>query len=124
MKKILIVEDEMSFARMIKLRLESAGYEVSVASDAYSGTQMAIKGDPDLIVLDLGMPAGGGFAVLERVRNFPDKALIPVIILTGKVIDDKIKKQADALGASAILSKPYDPKQFMDMVQQLAPNQP
>ncbi len=124
MKQILVVEDEMSFAKMIKMRLEAAGYQVNLATDAYSGTQMALKGNPDLIVLDLGMPAGGGFTLLERVRNIPLKSMIPVIILTGKVIDDKIKHKAELLNVSAIYSKPYDPKQFMETVQKLVPNQP
>lgn len=119
MKEILIIEDELSYAKMMKLRLESAGFQIKIAGDAYTGTQMALKGDPDLIILDLGMPAGGGFTVLERIRNIPSKALIPVIILTGKVIDNEITDKANALNVSAIYSKPYDATEFMNKVKKL-----
>ena len=68
-KKILIVEDEIDFAKMVKLRLQAVGYDVYIAGDAYTGTQQIIKNDYDLIILDLMMPAGGGFSLLERIRN-------------------------------------------------------
>lgn len=119
MKEILIVEDEFSYAKMMKLRLESEGYQVKIAGDAYSGTQMALRGDPDLIILDLGMPAGGGFTLLERVRNIPHKSMIPVIILTGKIIDTEITNKAKALNVSAIYSKPYNAVDFIKEVKTL-----
>ena len=69
-KKILIVEDELEFAELVKARLEMVGYEAAIAVDTYSGTSLALKEDYDLIVLDLMMPAGGGFSMLERLRKF------------------------------------------------------
>jgi len=118
-KKILLVEDELDFAKMVKIRLESLGYEVSIAGDAYSGTQAIIKSTPDLIILDLMMPAGGGFSILERIRSIPAKATIPVVILTGKTIDDALKEQAETYGVSAIFSKPYDSVQFVQKIKAL-----
>jgi len=118
-KKILLVEDELDFAKMVKIRLESLGYEVSIAGDAYSGTQAIIKSTPDLIILDLMMPAGGGFSILERIRSIPAKATIPVVILTGKTIDQALKEQAETYGVSAIFSKPYDSVQFVQKIKTL-----
>ena len=118
-KKILLVEDELDFAKMVKIRLESLGYEVSIAGDAYSGTQAIIKSTPDLIILDLMMPAGGGFSILERIRSIPAKATIPVVIVTGKTIDDAVKEKAKAYGVSAIFSKPYDSVQFVQKIKAL-----
>ncbi len=118
-KKIIIVEDEIKFAKMVKLRLESIGYQADIACDAYEGTQKIIKGDYDLIILDLMMPAGGGFALLERIRKFPEKSDIPVIVLTGRVIDDEIKSQAEILEVSSIFQKPYDTAVFVDTVNSL-----
>jgi len=118
-KKILLVEDELDFAKMVKIRLESLGYEVSIAGDAYSGTQAIIKSTPDLIILDLMMPAGGGFSILERIRSIPAKATIPVVILTGKTIDQALKEQAETYGVSAIFSKPYDSVQFVQKIKAL-----
>ena len=120
-KEILIVEDEMAFAKIVRMRLESVGYAVSVAGDAYTGTQKIIKGNPDLVILDLMMPAGGGFSLLERIRNIPAKASLPVIILTGKAITDELKEKAKSLDVSAIFSKPYETQEFVGKIMSLVP---
>ncbi|MCK5145235.1 response regulator [bacterium] len=121
-RRILVVEDEMQFAKMVKMRLESVGYEVDVSGDAYSGTQKIIREAYDLVILDLMMPAGGGFTILERIRKFPNKADLPVIILTGKTIDDTVKNQARSLKVAHIFSKPYDAKEFLAAVAELIDN--
>ena len=118
-KNVIIVEDEMDFAKMVKIRLESEGYAVSVAGDAYFGTQEIIKRRPDLIILDLMMPAGGGFALLERIRNIPSTASIPVVILTGKVIDEEVRNRAKLFGVSAIFIKPYENVEFLETIRTL-----
>ncbi len=115
--KILIVEDEMSFAKIVRLRLESEGYEAAIACDAYSGTQEVIKKDFDLIILDLMMPAGGGFTLLERIRAIPMKAVTPVIILTGKNLTSGEKEKATAMGVLSVVQKPYDPPHFMQLIR-------
>ena len=118
-KKIIIVEDELDYARMVSLRLESEGYDVTVANDTYSGTHMVTRGDFDLVVLDLMMPAGGGFALLERVRKFPHKAKLPVVILTGKKIAKEDIDRAKALDVTAIFKKPYDKSNFVEKIHEL-----
>lgn len=120
-KKILVVEDELGFAKMVKLRLESVGYDVTISGDAYTGTQEVIKNEFDLIVLDLMMPAGGGFSLLERIRKIPRRASIPVIILTGKSVDDEVRKQAEQYEVAAIYTKPYDSKEFVAQIQSIIP---
>lgn len=123
-QKILIVEDELDFADMVKVRLELEGFEVTVSKDALSGTVDAfsstmevLRGNHDLIVLDLMMPAGGGFSLLERIRQFPQKKDVPVIILTGKTLDDQIRQKANELGVAAIFNKPYEPKKFIETIK-------
>jgi DNA-binding response OmpR family regulator len=118
-KKIIVVEDEPGFAKMLKLRLESSGYQVTLAGDTYFGTQCIIKGRFDLIILDLMMPAGGGFALLERIRNIPAASSVPVIILTGKPIDNEMIQKARSFGVSKIFNKPYDALSFMSKVREL-----
>ncbi|HDQ44154.1 MAG TPA: response regulator [bacterium] len=119
--KILVVEDELGFAKMIKLRLDSVGYDVTIAGDAYTGTQEIIKHDYALIILDLMMPAGGGFSLLERIRKIPAKASIPVIVLTGKTIDDEIRSQAEVLEVAAIYTKPYESSEFVEQIKSIVP---
>ena len=119
--RILIVEDEIDFAKMVKLRLQSVGYDVQIAGDAYTGTQEIIKNDYDLIILDLMMPAGGGFSLLERIRKIPTKTMVPVVIVTGKTINGEDREKAKEYDVAAIFSKPYDSNEFVDTLQSLAP---
>ena len=117
-KKILIVEDELDFARIMKMRLEATGYEVAVAEDAYQGTHEAIKGDYDLIILDLMMPAGGGFALLKRLKKLPTKESIPVMILTSSDLDED-EEEAKMLGADAYVLKTTRAEIIMELIQRL-----
>ena len=116
-KKILVVEDEIQYAKMIAVRLQSAGYDVSISTDAYGGTQSALRSNPDLIILDLMMPAGGGFSLLDRISKIPMASTIPVIILTGRIIDDSIKKTADKYGVKRIIRKPYEKDDLLNTVE-------
>lgn len=125
-KKILIVEDELDFAEMVKTRLELEGFDVTISMDSYSGsvdavssTQEVLRGNHDLIVLDLMMPAGGGFHLLETIRNHSTKANMPVVILTGKIVDDEVIQKANRLNVSAIFTKPYDPDKFVKKIQDI-----
>jgi len=118
-KEILVVEDELGFAKMVKLRLESLGYSVTIAGDAYTGTQDIVKNDYHLIVLDLMMPAGGGFSLLERIRKIPAKADIPVVILTGKTVDDEVRRLAEEFDVSEIFTKPYNSEIFVNTIKAL-----
>ena len=120
-KRVLIVEDEMAFAKTVKLRLESEGYEVIVAGDAYTGTQVIIKQDLDLIILDLMMPAGGGFSLLDRIRKIPNKVTIPVVILTGKTIDEEVMEKAKVYDVAEVVSKPYESKEFVAKIKAIIP---
>lgn len=118
---IIVIEDEMTFAKVIKLRLETQGYHVEIAGDAYQGTQSIIKNQYDLIILDLMMPAGGGFSALERVRKIPAKHNIPVIVITGKHLDDQDKLLAENFDVRAIFQKPFNTDTFLSTVHSLAP---
>ena len=121
-KKILIVEDEVEFAKMVKLRLQSVGFEVSLASDIQVGTQKMMEEDWDLLVLDLMMPGGGGFSLLERVHQNSEKARIPVIILTGKTVDEDVRNKAEAYHISDIVMKPYESKEFVEKIKSVVSN--
>jgi DNA-binding response OmpR family regulator len=115
-KRILVVEDEHEYAELLKVRLELAGYQVSIAAEAHAATRAIIKEDFDLMVLDLMMPAGGGLSVLERMRQFPGKAAIPVVILTGKTIDDEVKMKAAKYHVHTILIKPVESHKFVRII--------
>ena len=115
-KKIVIVEDDLDFAKVVKIRLEKVGYKVSIALDTYLGMRDIVNTEPDLIILDLMMPAGGGFILLERLRQNPATVTIPVIILTAKTVDDAIREKAKTYDVADIFQKPYDPANFVERI--------
>ena len=115
-KKIIIVEDDLDFAKVVKMRLEKVGYKVTIALDTYLGMRDIVKNEPDLIILDLMMPAGGGFTLLERLRQNPATVTFPVITLTGKRIDDLVRDRAKAYDVADIFQKPYDPAKFVERI--------
>ena len=105
--KILIVDDDQDLQRGLGVRLNANNYKVSFASDAISAVSMARKEEPDLIILDIGLPGGDGFTVMQRLSSMANLASIPVIILTGR---DSFanEERAAAAGAKAFLQKPVD----------------
>jgi DNA-binding response OmpR family regulator len=118
-KKILVVEDENDVAVLLADRLKSAGYEVLTAPDAMYGTQCLQRFKPDLVILDLMLPAGGGLSVLRSLRRTLQGRIVPVIILTAKQ-DDAYKKQILELGVNAYMQKPYDAHELLAEVGKLA----
>ena len=79
-KKILIVEDDAKILKALSIRLKSEGFDVIGATDGMSGTALARKEEPDLLLLDISMPAGGGFGVAENVANMAPIAGTPMMV--------------------------------------------
>ena len=116
MGKILIVEDEILLANVIKKRMEDQGHKVYVTYDAYGGVSQIHKDLPDLVILDLMLPAGGGLHVLQNMKTSDYANKVPVIVLTG-MKNEEYKKQILDLGVSEYLEKPYDPQQLTEAVK-------
>lgn len=106
-KKILIIEDETLQLTATAKRLKAAGYEISAARDGTSAISTARKEQPDLILLDLGLPAGDGFVVLQRLQMIIQTAMIPVIVLSARTPVGN-KETVLKGGAVAYLQKPVD----------------
>ena len=115
-KKILIVEDDPDIRKGMSVRLKASGYETFVASDVVTSLIMARKIEPDLIILDLGLPAGDGFLVIERLKLVPTLALIPIIIVSGRA---GLPNQARALaaGVKIFLQKPVDNAELLAAIR-------
>lgn len=112
MHKILIVEDERDIADLIGFNLERHGYAVVKAYDGISGTEVAQRERPDLIVLDLMLPGRDGYGVFKELRRDARTAQIPVIMLTARAqTEDRI--QGLEAGADDYLTKPFSPKELM-----------
>ncbi len=75
------------------------------------------KNEPDLILLDLGLPAGDGFLLMDRFKNVPALAAVPVIVVTGRDVRDNRKRVIEA-GARALLQKPVDNAKLLGIIRQ------
>lgn len=116
MHKILIVEDERDIADLIGFNLERNGYEVLKAHDGISGTEVALRERPALIILDLMLPGRDGYGVFRELRRDSRTANTPVIMLTARAqTEDRI--QGLEVGADDYLTKPFSPKELMLRVQ-------
>ena len=117
MKKILIVEDDRDIAMVLGTRLRAQGFTVINAYDAMGGVNQAQREAPDLVLLDLMMPAGGGLRVAERVRAFAKTATTPIIFLTASK-DAELREKAMEQSPFAFLEKPYDPQLLLARIQE------
>ena len=115
-KKILLVDDDPEMRLALMIRLKANRYDVVVAVDGVSGVAEARKQMPDLILLDLGLPAGDGFTVIERLRNIQACANIPIVVLSGR---DRIANRDRAIqsGARAFLQKPVKNSELLATVE-------
>lgn len=114
-KKILVVDDDEDMRRGLGIRLKANGYSVVFAHDAISATSMARKEEPNLVILDIGLPGGDGFIVMERLASIAQTS-IPVIVLTGR--DPSIvKERALSAGAKAFFLKPPDNDELLAAVR-------
>jgi len=106
-KLILVVEDEAVQLALVAKLLRNAGYEVIEARDGIVAVTLARKESPDLVLLDLGLPEGDGFAVMERLQLLPATARIPVVVLSSRDAANAAGA-AQKAGARAYLEKPVD----------------
>ena len=102
--KILVVEDDPSVRGLLQTLLAAEGYDVATASDGLAGLVKATASPPALVLLDLMMPDLGGVRVLEEMRDDPELADIPVIVVTGKV--DAVPGMRSLLGEENVFLKP------------------
>jgi DNA-binding response OmpR family regulator len=117
-KKILIVEDDTDVRLGYHVLLKANHYDTVFASDALSAVSGARKHLPDLIILDLGLPAGDGFIVLDRFRADAHLSVIPVIVVSARDLQGN-KEHALNAGARAYLQKPWDDNELLAIINQL-----
>ena len=103
--RVLVVEDDPSVRGLLQTVLSAEGYEVATACDGLAGLVKASSQPPALVLLDLMMPDLGGVRVLEEMREDPELAQVPVIVVTGKV--DAIASMRELLGQDNVFLKPF-----------------
>jgi len=116
--KILIVDDDAGFRMYASRLLEQTGYIIVMAGDGATAINMARKENPDLILLDLVLPMGDGFMVMQRLKQMPALAQIPVIAVSGTNIEI-FRRRALEAGAEVFLPKPIKNDVLLAEIQKL-----
>ncbi len=119
MDKILLVEDEIDELRILELAFKSSGYEVILASSGEEGYAKAIAQKPDLIISDILMPHTSGLELCKKLKGNAQFSDTPIIITTALYKGEDYMKMAKAHGADAVLSKPYNIQELLQIVQTL-----
>jgi DNA-binding response OmpR family regulator len=113
---ILVVDDDPDMRKTLQIRLEASGYDVRCAEDGVGAISEARRHTPDLIVLDLGLPAGDGFVVLDTLKANLDLSSVPVIVLSGR--DRKANEERVlSAGGRAFLQKPVQTNEFLAVIR-------
>jgi len=114
-KKILIIDDDEHLLVGLSAKLKANGYNVVSAMDGVAAVAMTRGESPDLILLDLGLPAGDGFVFLERLRSLAPHIATPVIVLSARDPSGN-KQRALQAGAVAFLQKPPDNRELLSEI--------
>ena len=113
MIRILLVDDDPGLLRTLRINLRARGYQVLIARDGRTALQAAAEEEPDLVVLDLGLPDLDGVTVLRQLRTY---STVPVVVLSARhSSDDKV--EALDLGADDYVSKPFEVEERMARIR-------
>jgi DNA-binding response OmpR family regulator len=115
---ILLVEDDPMLRHAFRLLLEDAGYAVEEAGSADEAVTAFANRQPDLVILDIGLPDRSGLEVCREIRSQPGTAGVPVVALTGRTGADEQRACMDA-GCTDYLSKPVEPRELLRRLPQL-----
>jgi CheY-like chemotaxis protein len=117
-QKILIVDDDAGFRAFVSRFLEQKGYAIVIASDGTTAISVARRENPDLIVLDLVLPMGDGFTVMQRLKQIPAMAEIPTIAISGTDMETHRRRALQA-GANIFLPKPVKNEVLLSEIEKL-----
>ena len=118
-KKILIIDDEVAFCKLVKRNLELIGdFDVAITTDGEGGFSLAKKLKPDLILLDIMMPIMDGFKVLEKLKSDMNTIAVPVIMLTAKG-DEASKVKAAQLYDEEYITKPIEAPELKTKIEEV-----
>ncbi len=109
--KVLVIEDNEQNTYLVTFILVSHGYEVVAAADGESGIARAVREQPDLILLDIQLPAMDGYEVASRLTSTPATAAIPIVAVTSYAMPGD-RERALAAGCTGYIEKPIDPDTF------------
>ena len=117
-KKILVADDESHILSVVSLKLKNAGFNVICAHDGTEALELAISEKPDLLITDYHMPGLSGLEVCQRMREQPELAKLPAIMLSARGYHLTETELAQS-GISQMISKPFSPRQLLAAVNEV-----
>jgi len=114
--KILVVDDDVDLLRGLTIRLKANGYEVVCATDAVFAVSVALEEKPDLIILDIGLPGGDGYLIMDRLSKMAGTVGTPIIVLSARDVAGN-KERALKAGARAFFQKPADNRELLAAIR-------
>ncbi|NQU18719.1 response regulator [bacterium] len=119
-KRILIIDDEEDFCKLIKKNLELRGdYEVGMSTDAKRGIEFAKEVNPDLILIDIVMPDIDGSQVAFELKNDSRTKDIPIVFLTGLATKEETNNEGGIIGGHPFLAKPVETEELIDCIENI-----
>lgn len=116
--RILLVDDEPHILRLTELSIRKGNYEIIIARNGLDAIECVTLHKPDLVIMDVQMPGMDGLQALQILKSNPDTAKIPVIVLTARG-HQLTRQDAERIGASAFLTKPFSPTQLLAETQRI-----
>lgn len=108
-KRVLVIDDEVSITRLLKLNLEKTGkYQVCTVNAPKLGVKTALDFKPDIILLDVVMPGMDGGYLASQLREHPDLKSIPIVFLTAAITKPEVAAHHGVIGGSPFVAKPAD----------------
>lgn len=114
-RKIVVVEDDPDIRALLQMELRASGYGVEFARDGLAAVTLLRQTTVDLILVDIGLPAGDGFTVIERIKYFPALEGVPIIVITANT-STLTRERAMAAGAYAFIEKPFNTDSLLRMI--------
>jgi CheY-like chemotaxis protein len=118
-RRVLVVDDSDTIRSLITLNLELEGFEVHQATDGQECLDVVSSIQPDVITLDVAMPRLDGFGAAARLRNAPETAHIPIVMVTARAQGSDLSRGAE-LGVAAYVTKPFEPADLVEVVRSVA----
>lgn len=115
MARVLVVDDDRVIQQLLEVNLELEGYEVAKASNGEEAIALVRSYKPDLVLLDVMMPKLDGRETCRRIKADPETKDVPIIFLSARAQDMDVNSGLE-LGASAYVTKPFDPVELLDTV--------
>jgi DNA-binding response OmpR family regulator len=120
-KKIAIIDDERDLVHLASKRIKSAGYDVACCYDGRDAAQFIEQEKPALIILDIMLPGISGIDVFKNLRSKAQKPHIPVVFFSANPVMES--HCLNELGAEGFITKPYNPNQFLALIETLLRDQ-